>query len=201
MMTKVNAIGDACPLPVIKTKNALAEMGQGDLEVLVDNDVAVQNIQRFAQSAGCLFEVEKQDDHFRILLKKAETPDGADQTDLQSELPSATGNTVVILPSEIMGSGDEELGKILMKGFVFALTQLNTLPDVILLYNTGARLSVKNAATLEDLLSLEKAGVRIMTCGTCLNHLGLSEDLAVGQVTNMYSIVEEMQAAARILRP
>ena len=196
-MTQINAIGDACPIPVVKTKKALAEITSGTLEVLVDNAIAVQNVQRFASSIGCSFDVEEKNNHYIITIEKQDTQQQTDS--VCDEVPS--GKILVVLSSNVMGSGDDELGGILMKGFVFALTQLDTLPDTILLYNTGAQLSIKGAATLNDLVALEKAGVRILTCGTCLNHFGIADELGVGEVTNMYSIVEEMRDASRILRP
>ena len=197
-MVQINSIGDACPLPVIKTKKALNELEYGQLEVLVDNEIAVQNIQRYVQSTGCDFSWERQDGHYRILIEKAE---GAVSCDIElCEIP-APSKTIVVISSETMGNGDDELGRILIKGFIFALTQLDELPETILFYNSGAKLTVSGAATLDDLIALEKAGVKIMTCGTCLNHFGLSEQLGVGEVTNMYSIVEEMRGADRILRP
>lgn len=196
-MKQINAIGDACPLPVVKAKKGLAEIGNGQLEVLVDNDVAVQNIRRFAESEGCRFDVSEKDGVFHITLLK----EGSGSSDTCYAGGSNEGKTIVVLSSDTMGSGDEELGRILMKGFVFALTQLDTLPGAILLYNTGARLSAVGSASLQDLIALEKAGVTILTCGTCLNHFGIAEQLGVGEVTNMYHIVEEMRGAARILRP
>lgn len=197
-MKQVNAIGDVCPLPVVKTKKAMAEMGVGQLEVLVDNDVAVQNVRRFAESSDCTFQVSPQDGHFRIVIEKSEAELPMEDMATAEEVQ---GKTVVVLSSEFMGAGDDALGKVLMKGFVFALTQLDSLPDIVLLYNTGAKLSVTGSTALVDLISLEKSGVKIMTCGTCLNHFGLTEQLAVGEVTNMYNIVEEMRSAGRLLRP
>ena len=198
-MTQVNAIGDACPLPVVKTKKALSEMTSGSLEILVDNEIAVQNIKRLADSSGCRFEVKPDGDAFKILLEK---PAAAPQTDAGCcDMAAAAGKTVVVLAADTMGSGDDELGQILMKGFIFALTQLDVLPDTILLYNAGAKLAVKGSRSLEDLVALEKAGVGIITCGTCLNHFGVADALGVGEVGNMYGIVEELRTAGRILRP
>jgi selenium metabolism protein YedF len=207
-MMQVNAIGDACPVPVIKTKKALGELASGCLEVLVDNEIAVQNVRRYVGSVGCLSKMERQNDYFRILIEKPNAPrqppaepggepgDGAEQGRLR-----ASAKTVAVLSSDAMGSGDDELGRILMKGFVFALTQSDAPPDTILLYNAGAKLSVSGSAALDDLMALEKAGVNILTCGTCLNHFGIADQLRVGEITNMYSIMEELRNADRILRP
>ena len=88
-----------------------------------------------------------------------------------------------------------------MKGFVYALTQLEKLPQTILLYNSGAYLSCEGSDSVEDLKSMEAQGVEVMTCGTCLNHYGLTEKLAVGSVTNMYVIAQKMMEADHIVKP
>lgn len=100
-----------------------------------------------------------------------------------------------------MGGGDDTLGAALMKAFLFALSQQERLPQTILFYNGGAKLTCQGSPSLEDLQGMAARGVEILTCGTCLNHYGLKEQLAVGEVTNMYAIVEKMAAADRILRP
>ena len=205
-MQQINAIGDACPLPVIKTRKALKDMPSGRLEVLVDNEIAVQNIKNFVTSMGCSFASDRQGDHYVIQIEK---PEGSGKkqeavTNSAEAEPAQTpvfAKTVVAISSDAMGSGDDELGRILMKGFVFALTQLEALPDTVLLYNSGARLSTQGAETLNDLITLEKVGVRIKTCGTCLNHFGIADKLGVGEVTNTYNVVEEMRYADRIMRP
>jgi len=196
-MRQINAIGDACPLPVIKTKKGLDAIESGQLVVLVDNEIAVQNIRRLAGATGCQFDVRQQEGVFHITLLKGE----AQPSDASANSEAVAGKTVVVLAADTMGTGDDELGHILMKGFIFALTQLDTLPDIVLLYNTGAKLAVYGSSSLEDLIALEQAGVAVLTCGTCLNHLGIAEQLGVGEVTNMYRLVEEMRDAGRILRP
>ena len=100
-----------------------------------------------------------------------------------------------------MGEGNDELGKVLIKGFLYAITQLDTLPDTMLFYNGGATLTTEGSDSLEDLKSLEAQGVEIMTCGTCLNYYDLSDKLAVGSITNMYAIVETLSNADKIIKP
>ena len=107
----------------------------------------------------------------------------------------------VVVSSDQMGNGEEKLGRTLMKAFLFALTRQDELPETIMFYNSGAFLSCEGSQSLEDLKNLEAEGVNIMTCGTCLDFYGLKEKLAVGTVTNMYEIVENMEKADKIIRP
>ena len=100
-----------------------------------------------------------------------------------------------------MGRGSDDLGRTLMKGFIYAVSQLETLPKTILFYNGGAKLTVEGSPVLDDLKGLAEQGVEILTCGTCLDHYGIKDQLAVGEVTNMYVIVEKMEQAVRVVRP
>ena len=189
-MVQVNALGDACPIPVIKTLHALQDLkGAGTVQTLVDNEIAVQNLTRLAESKGCSITTEN-------TIGKAE----ADEQ-IACTVPAAQKKTVVVISADHMGEGDEELGRILIKGFIFALTQQEHLPSTILFYNGGARLTCEDSASLEDLKNLASLGVEILTCGTCLNHYGLTDKLAVGDVTNMYVITEKQMQADLILRP
>ena len=216
MMITVNAMGDICPIPVVKTKKALGELnGPGDIEVLVDNETAVKNVTKMARSSGAEAESEQLGDkQYRVLitvgedaaekLKSAKSP--AVQPQGQTQQEAAAGcrtcvGTVVAVGSDRMGEGSEELGHILIKSFIFALTQLDDLPDKILFYNGGAKLTVEGSESLEDLKTLEEQGVEIMTCGTCLDYYGIKDKLAIGGVTNMYSIVETLQNAMSVIRP
>ena len=108
---------------------------------------------------------------------------------------------MVVLSGNTMGTGDEKLGKALMKAFIFALTKQDILPETILCYNSGAYLTCTGSDSLEDLNTLEAQGVKIMTCGTCLDFYNLKEQLQIGTVTNMYEIVETMEKAGSIIRP
>lgn len=202
-MIQVNAIGDACPLPVIKTMNALKELGgAGTVEVLVDNEVAVQNLTRLAENKGCTIKTEQvSEQEYRVTL----TANGAvGQTGDEASfctVPAAQKKIVVVIAADHMGEGNDELGKILLKGYLFALTQQETLPSTLLFYNGGASVTCEGSASLDDLRELAKLGVEILTCGTCLNYYGLTDKLRVGEITNMYVIAEKQLQADLVLRP
>lgn len=207
-MIQVNALGDTCPIPVVKTKNAIRELnGPGIVETLVDNEIAVQNLTKMANQKGYGVRSEKLDENtFRVTMTVGDAAP-ADQTVDQPEeeavcaAPARGKNVVVVISSAAMGKGDDALGATLMKGFLYALNQQDTLPRTILLYNGGASVSCEGSASLEDLKSMEARGVEILTCGTCLNFYGLSEKLAVGGVTNMYAITEKLTQADLIVKP
>ena len=201
MMVTVDARGDACPLPVVKAKNAIKELnGAGQVEVLVDNEIAVQNLTKMAQQKGYASSAEKRAaQEYRVVLTvgdaAAETPAPAVCA------PDTRTDTVVAIGSNQMGVGAEELGKTLLKVFGFALTQQAQLTSTVLFYNGGASLTCEGSPMLEDLKTLEAEGVEILTCGTCLNYYGLTEKLAVGGVTNMYVIAEKLTQAGNVVKP
>lgn len=201
IMIKVNAIGDNCPIPVIKTKKAMQEVtGAETIEVLVDNEIAVQNVTKMASSAGASVSSEKiAEKEFKLTIQVNGAVAGED-TEVTC-MPDQRGNLVIAFDSDRMGSGNDELGKVLIKGFIFAVTQLEQLPKTMLFYNGGATLTAEGSDSLEDLKSLEAQGVEILTCGTCLNYYGLTEKLQVGSVTNMYTIVEKLTEADKVVKP
>ncbi len=201
-MINVNALGDACPIPVVKTKKAIQELqGVGEVCVLVDNEIAVQNLTKMAQQKGYVIKSEKLEvKKYQVVLTIGEVSEEAVEECVEC-VPEVRSNKVVVISSDKMGEGDEALGTLLMKGFIFALTQQDELPATILFYNGGAKLTCENASTLEDIKSLEAQGVEILTCGTCLNHYGLVDKLQVGGVTNMYVIAEKMLQASLIVKP
>lgn len=204
----VDARGKQCPIPVVETKKVLAEAAQGDvIETAVDNEIAVQNLEKMATQKKLSHSHRTEGpSHYVVTIIAGENA-GASETEKEEKVecipctPAAQGGIVVVLSSNKMGEGDEELGTVLMKGFIYALTSQEVLPQTILLYNNGAKLSVEGSAALEDLKLLESQGVEILTCGTCLNHYGLTEKLAVGAVTNMYDICEKMMKASKIVKP
>ena len=205
MMIKVNAMGDACPLPVVKAKNAIKELGgAGTVEVRVDNEIAVQNLGKMAQQKGYGFSSEKvADGEYTVTLEVGEAAAATGVEDIPEvcTVPAGKKKVVVAVNSNRMGTGNDELGAVLIKGFLFALTQQDELPSAVLFYNGGATLTTEGSASLEDLKNLAAQGVEILTCGTCLNYYGLTDKLAVGEVTNMYSIVEKLVTADLVVKP
>ena len=194
-MIKVNAIGDLCPIPVVKTKKAMQELnGAGTIEVLVDNEIAVTNETKMASAAGGNVTSEKlAEKEYKIVIEVSGENAACEACEEE--------NLVVVISSDRMGSGNDALGKVLIKGFIFAITQLDKLPKTMLFYNGGATLTAEGSDSLEDLKHLEEQGVEILTCGTCLNYYELTDKLQVGSVTNMYTIVEKMAGADKIIQP
>ena len=199
----IDCKGMACPLPVVNAKKAAEELSSGDvLTVLVDNEIAVQNLTRFAEHKGFGVSAEKKTDkEYAVIMTVSGTAEAAKEEEVACVMDSRRKGMLVVLSGNVMGTGDPKLGTSLMKAFVFALTKHDQLPDTILCYNTGAYLTCEGADTLEDLKLLESEGVTILTCGTCLDFYGLKKKLAVGGVTNMYDIVERMENAAQIIKP
>ena len=203
-MIHVNAMGDTCPIPVVKTKNAIKEMGgAGTVEVLVDNEIAVQNLTKMADQKGYQITSKKLEEHkYQALITVGEGAEEVAEDEPTYCAPDARAKkTVVVIDTNLMGRGNDELGKVLMKGFIYALTQQDVLPSKIVFYNGGATLTCEGSDSLEDLQSLEAQGVEIVTCGTCLNYYEMSDKLKVGTVTNMYDICETMVTADLIVKP
>jgi len=208
MPETIDARGLACPQPVIMAKKAIEENEQ--ITVLVDNDMAVENIRRLALKMACGFSVTEKEGGIReiVLVRTGATS----QTPIDSEAIAAemscavvagkeTGPLVVILSDNHMGRGDDVLGDILIRSFVHTLLQLKPLPDTVICYNSGVKLVVKDSAVLDDLQQLAKDGVDILVCGTCVNYFEIGDQVAAGHISNMYDIAETMAGAGRLLRP
>lgn len=200
-MKIIDMLGQPCPGPVIHAKRALANPEEDAVTVLVDNMVAVQNLKKMADGMGFGMEYsEKETGSYAVLLKKegvqvvlAELPEKVAEKN-----HNASGATVFIT-SDQMGQGSEELGRILIKGFIFALTELNPPPQAVLFANGGVRLAADGANTIADLKTLQEKGVKICSCGTCLNYYGLTEKLEVGEIVDMLRIATELSDARSVV--
>ena len=206
-MIQVNALGDTCPIPVVKTKAAIRQLeGAGALEILVDNEIAVQNLTKMAKQKGYgVADHQLEENVYQVIMTIGE---GANTNTEDVALPetcalptSSVQKVVVAISSNCMGTGDDTLGANLLKAFLYALSKQEDLPQTILFYNGGARMTCLDSPAIEDLKAMEEEGVEILTCGTCLNFYGLTDQLKVGGITNMYDIVDKMTHADRIVKP
>ena len=188
-MIQLNCVGDICPVPVIKVKKALAE--HTALAVTVDNDIAVENISKYLKAMDATFTTQADGAHFVITINR-------EGTTIPAPTQGVSG-TAVVISSQYMGRGTDALGAILIKGFIFAQTQLETLPGTIIFYNGGVQHTLENAPSIADLQYLQDNGVKILVCGTCLNYHGVKN--AVGEVTDMYNIATILQNATHIIKP
>jgi selenium metabolism protein YedF len=193
----VDAKGLACPEPVVLTKKALEEGGFEEFEVLVDNPAARDNVSRFAGYSGCkLISVTENAGQFVLVLA---APAGAVHSSLAEEScedtapapESATAQmagATVLIATDRLGRGSDELGALLMKGFIYALAESTTPPKRLIFMNSGVNMPLQSSISLEDLRRLGKRGVEILSCGTCLDYYKVKDSLAVGRVSNMYEI-------------
>jgi selenium metabolism protein YedF len=200
-MNKIlDARGWACPKPVIETRKAL----QTDipLTVIVDNKAARENVSRLATKLGLQFQIEEKDDGIYIHIDKGSVE--IKQEDIQKEEPEnyvncSIGDIVMVIASDTVGKGSDELGGILMRAFMHTLLEVKPQPHTIILMNNGVKLAVTGSTVLDDLKELSDNGIEILVCGTCLNYFGLTDNVAVGEISNAYTIAETMLQAGKVV--
>ncbi len=198
-MHKIDARGLSCPAPVLETKAAVESERPGLIEILVDNEPAGQNVARFLASQGYTTEVTQSGDGI-VIVGTGGDPTAAPHTEKSTPVPAASETKIMVMvAADRMGSGDEELGAKLMVNFIKTLKEMG--PDLwrLVFVNSGVKLTIDGASTLDDLRELEGAGVAILVCGTCLDHFKLLERKQVGQTTNMLDIVTAMQLADKVI--
>lgn len=194
MRIELDARGLACPKPVINTKKQLDNIDQGAVVVTVDNEIAKENIFKLAKSMNYDASILKSEkDLICIEIIKGEN------VIIEEKSQESLSDTCIFINSDKMGNGNDELGHVLMKGYIYTLTESKPYPKSILFVNSGIKLTTENEATIENLKILQDAGVEILSCGTCLDYYGLKDDLKVGTVTNMYTIVETMNNSSKTI--
>lgn len=194
-MKEINAMGHACPRPVIMTKKAIAEENLEEVLVKVDNEIATENLSKMAEQLGFSADVNKiSNAEYEVVMTKK---DGVCSImDIQPE----TDEFIVVFSANELGLGEESFSKTLLNGFVYALTEQDRVPKYVICYNKGVELTTINEKTVEDLKTLEKKGTEILSCGLCLENYGLKEQLKVGTPTNMYRICE-LQIQYKTVKP
>ena len=197
MTLVVDARGLACPQPVILTRNAMREAQE--VTTLVSGRDQVDNVNRLAERAGWQTRLEPRPDGYALHLSRQAQAIEPELTPDLTACSTPVAGRVVALSSDRMGRGVDELGEILMRSFVYTLTQVEPRPRTLVLYNTGVRLAAQGSPVLDDLRKLAAADVEILVCGTCLSYLELKEQLAVGVISNMYSIAEALLGAGNAI--
>lgn len=186
-MKIIDAMGLACPRPVILTKKAIREEILDEVTVKVDNEIATENLTKMGKQLGFTAEVKTNSKtDYEVYLKKT----GDAQCELMFEEDSS--EYIVVISSDHMGTGDETFSKNLLEGFVYALTEQDVAPKYVVFYNMGVTLPSINEKVIGDLKALEERGTQVLSCGLCLGQYDLKEKLQVGEVTNMYRICELM---------
>ena len=201
MIKNIDCRGMSCPLPVVYTKKHFETVENGTAIIIVDNEIAKNNVLKLAQSSGYVAKFEEKSENFYITITKALSK-GNEKEEACTEQETATKNMekfTVVFGKNKLGDGDEELGNILIKGYVFALSEADIVPTDLIFFNSGVKLAIKDSAVIDSLKKLELKNVRIQVCGTCLDFYGLKEILGVGEISNMYSIVETMNSSDKII--
>jgi len=210
---ELNCLGESCPIPVIKTKKALNEIGEnGVVSVLVDNIEAIENIEKMITDSGYPYTKGGSSGNYFITVtkgsgkpesnKKADNA-GTETEDLHESLVRGAGGAscAIIISSDKMGHGSDELGAALLKTFFYTLTESETLPKSIIFYNSGVKITAGDSGSADVINTLFEMGVDILSCGACLKYYGLTDSLKAGRISNMYEIVEIMLNADKIITP
>lgn len=199
-MITVNAVGKACPEPVIMTRAAV-EKGAAELEVLVDNAVAVSNVTRFLEGQGFRVQHRENGGEFKLTARRDGAAASAGSAAVADSAPRPQGKArlAVLIAGKTLGREDKELGEVLIKGFLGTLSKLETPPAVLALMNEGVKLALSDASTCDHLKDLERTGTKILVCGTCTTHFGITERVGVGTISNMFEILEAVTGADKVL--
>lgn len=207
-MKIVDARGKLCPQPVIMTKKAVEKNHEKEIKVIVDNAIAGQNVSRFLKKKG--FDVAIEAENIDILVTgilenaEEETAEGKTNENL-SEKPetedSSKKDIAILIARDIMGASDRELGEVLIKGFLGTIPELDDIifPSTVAFMNEGVMLALKESSTCDHLIKMQERGCRILVCGTCVNHFGVTDRVGVGEISNMFDITEALLKSDKIL--
>lgn len=200
----IDARGQTCPIPLILTKKALTdETSEETFSVIIDNETAKENIERFLKDNKIKFRSKKTEEGFLINVDKTDKS-GDSNPEEYCSAPVVTNNTgghIICIKNNKMGVGPDELGSILIKGFINTIKEVKPLPERIIFYNSGVLLTTKDSQLVDSLKELEELGVIITICGTCADYFKIKEKITVGTISNMYDISESLIKAAKIIYP
>ncbi len=197
-MKDVDCRGLNCPEPVLRTKRALEEEPSAAINVIVDNETARENVQRFARSKGRKTEWLEKENTFHIAIGADAAGETAVKTGNLEDVPSKE-SPVILISTNQLGQGSSELGLLLMRNFIYTLTKRDDLPRAIVFMNSGVRLSIAGSTVIDELEELNSKGVTILVCGTCLDYYELKDEHKAGLVSNMYDIADLLLAAEKVI--
>lgn len=196
--------GLPCPQPVLKCKEAIESQLPATISIIVDNEAAKENVSRFMYTQGYDSSIESRGDDFVISgTKKADTTNECETctTMSENEIKALSNQKILVfIASDVIGSGDNELGGKLMYNFLLTLKEMGSDLWRIVMVNGGVKLAVPESPCMKELQELEKEGASILVCGTCLEHFGLTSKQDVGQITNMLDIITSFQLATKTIR-
>ncbi len=202
-MKEIDCRGLDCPEPVLRSKSALEDENSDLLTIIVDNQVARDNVMRFLRSRNLQPEYNENQGIYQISVKpgsrQAEIISPSGENVLKASQQGPADRPVLFISTDQLGTGSSELGRLLQKNFIYTLTKRDEMPLALVFMNSGVKLSVEDSPVLEDLKILEEGGVEILVCGTCLDYYKLKEQHRVGQVSNMYDIADLLLSAARVV--
>ncbi len=202
-MKIIDCKGMICPMPLIETRKAIRESSMGDdLQVVVDNETSFNNVSHFLNDNGYVLNYTKDGNAYTISFKVSKIePKKEEVRPIIENKVSKSQNHIIVLNSNKMGIGDDDLGKLLMKGYLNTIDQLEVLPLEIICYNSGVTLAEKGTDSAQTLKKIENQGVKITLCGTCVDFFGLKEKLEVGTISNMLYIAGKLSSGIQIVKP
>ncbi|KAJ50030.1 selenium metabolism protein YedF [Clostridium tetanomorphum] len=190
----IDCRGLKCPEPVIQTKKYFDSIDVGEAEIIIDNEIAKSNILKFCKNSGYNGELKEESKNlYRIFIIKQIGCNLIEKNNKDK-------TTTIIISTDKLGDGSDELGRILMKSYLFALSESDNIPGNMIFLNGGVLLTTKGSEVLDILKKLEQKGTSILSCGTCLDYYELKEKLEIGEISNMYTIVEKMNDATNTIK-
>ena len=196
-MKEIDARGLSCPAPVLQTKTAIENNDINTIKILVDNEAAKQNVSRFLENQGFKTSIEQSGKEYLIIGTYDEKSFSKSKTIKKTDTEAK--KIMVMVATDRMGVGDDELGKKLIVNFIKTLKEMGPELWRLVFVNNGVKLTINKSELLPVLKEYENSGLHILVCGTCLNHFNLMDQKQVGQTTNMLDIVTAMQLADKVI--
>ena len=207
-MKIVDARGKLCPQPLMMTRKAVMESSKNEeIEIVMDNETACSNVETYLTESNVKYSVSSNNEEQHISF----VVDGEEKIDANKEIVcpipekkiknNIREGYVVAIKSEYMGEGDVELGELLLRAYINTLSENDFLPQTIILYNNGVKIALSDRDTSRSLEEMEKKGVELILCGTCIDFYKLKPEIKIGKISNMFVIADKLSKAINIVYP